>query len=164
MAQRSRDTLKTYFEEGDKPTQSQFEDLVDSMALKTEVDSQDAKLAQLSQEWQDIKDAEFNVSLNPHVEKIDMGTTSAATIEPDKFYVFGAVATLAIGLAPQADSKYAAQYLFQFTCPADAPTSLSVPMDLLWNEVPTFKAGKTYQISILERFALATAWQQPSEE
>lgn len=124
---------------------------------------QNTKLAQLSQEWQDVKDAEFNISLNPHVEKIDMGTTSAATIEPDKFYVFGAIPSLAIGLAPQADSKYAAQYLFQFTCPADAPTSLSVPMDLLWNEVPSFKAGKTYQISILENLALATAWQLPSE-
>lgn len=124
----------------------------------------DEKLAQLSQEWNEIKAAEFNISLNPHVEKIDMGTTSAATIEPDKFYVFGAVSRLAIGLAPQADSKYAAQYLFQFTCPADAPTSLSVPMDLLWNEVPSFKAGRIYQISILENLALATAWQLPSEE
>lgn len=123
-----------------------------------------SELAQLSQEWQDIKDAEFNISLNPHVEKIDMGTTSAATIEPDKFYVFGAVPSLAIGLAPQTDAKYAAQYLFQFTCPADAPTSLSVPMNLLWNEVPSFKAGKTYQISILETLALATAWQLSSEE
>lgn len=122
------------------------------------------KLAQLSQEWNEIKDAEFNISLNPHVEKIDMGATTAATIEPDKFYVFGAVSSLAIGLAPQTDAKYAAQYLFQFTCPADAPTSLSVPMDLLWNEVPTFKAGRTYQISILDNLALATAWQLPTEE
>lgn len=125
---------------------------------------QNTKLAQLSQEWNEIKDAEFNISLNPHVEKIDMGATTAATIEPDKFYVFGAVSSLAIGLAPQTDAKYAAQYLFQFTCPTDAPTSLSVPMDLLWNEVPTFKAGRTYQISILENLALATAWQLPTEE
>lgn len=130
----------------------------------TDLAEWEQKLAQLSQEWNEIKDAEFNISLNPHVEKIDMGATTAATIEPDKFYVFGAVATLAIGLAPQTDAKYAAQYLFQFTCPADAPTSLSVPMDLLWNEVPSFKAGKTYQISILENLALATAWQLPTEE
>lgn len=53
MAQKSRDILKSYFEEGDKPTQSQFEDLVDSLALKTELDSQDAKLAQLDQKVQE---------------------------------------------------------------------------------------------------------------
>ena len=31
MAQRTKAVLKTYFETGDKPTQQQFEDLIDSM-------------------------------------------------------------------------------------------------------------------------------------
>lgn len=36
MAQKNRTTLKSYFETGDKPTESQFEDLIDSMANITE--------------------------------------------------------------------------------------------------------------------------------
>jgi len=35
----NRTTLKTYFETGDKPTEVQFADLIDSMALLTEVDA-----------------------------------------------------------------------------------------------------------------------------
>ncbi len=37
MATQNRTTLKSYFETGDKPTQSQFADLIDSMALVDEV-------------------------------------------------------------------------------------------------------------------------------
>ena len=37
MSTQNRTTLKTYFETGDKPTQSQFADLIDSMALISEV-------------------------------------------------------------------------------------------------------------------------------
>jgi len=37
MATQSRATLKNYFNTGDKPTEAQFTDLIDSMALTTEV-------------------------------------------------------------------------------------------------------------------------------
>jgi hypothetical protein len=37
MATQNRATLKSYFNTGDKPTESQFADLIDSMALTTEV-------------------------------------------------------------------------------------------------------------------------------
>lgn len=37
MSTQNRTTLKSYFETGDKPTQSQFADLIDSMALVSEV-------------------------------------------------------------------------------------------------------------------------------
>lgn len=125
-------------------------------ALRTETGEE---LAQLSQEWQEIKDANFNVVVNPHVEKIDMGATSAANLEPDKFYIWtNPVSAIAITLNPQMNPQYVAQYLFQFTCPAESATSLSLPVDVVWNEVPTIKAGKTYQVSILERLAIITAW------
>ena len=39
MAQQNRTTLKTYFETGDKPTQAQFGDLIDSLSLTTETDA-----------------------------------------------------------------------------------------------------------------------------
>lgn len=116
------------------------------------------KVAQLDQEWQSIKDAEFNVMVQPHVEKVIM-TAASANLEPDKFYIWtNPVSAIAITLNPQTDAQYVAQYLFQFTCPAESATSLSLPVDVVWNEVPTIKAGKTYQVSILERLAIITAW------
>lgn len=119
---------------------------------------QNTKLAQLSQEWKEIKDAEFNVIVQPHVEKVIM-TAASANLEPDKFYIWpNPVSAIAITLNPQTDAQYVAQYLFQFTCPAESATSLSLPVDVVWNEVPTIKAGKTYQVSILERLAIITAW------
>ena len=176
MAQRSRDTLKSYFELGDKPSQEQFSDLIDSLALKTELDSQSGflsnkivtlqtetsqKLAQLSQEWQEIKNANFNVVVNPHIEVVDMGTTTAATIEPDKYYIFGEVASLAVGFVPAAEGKVG-NYAFQFTCPADSATTLSLPIDVKFpiesGSSLVIAAGNTYQISILNGLAVATSW------
>ncbi len=39
MAKKNRTTLKTYFETGDKPTQSQFADLIDSSHNQTDDDT-----------------------------------------------------------------------------------------------------------------------------
>ena len=123
---------------------------------------QNAKLARLSQEWNEIKDAEFNISLNPHVEVVNMTGTTAATIEPDKYYIFGEVATLAVGLVA-AQAGYIGNYAFQFTCPADAATTLSLPIDVKFpvesDSMLAIKAGRTYQISILNGLAIATSWE-----
>lgn len=120
------------------------------------------EVAQLSSEWQEIKDAEFNVSLNPHVEVVDMGAATAATIDPDKYYIFGEVATLAIGLTA-AETGYIGNYAFQFTSPADAPTTLSLPIDVKFpvesDSTLQIKAARTYQISILNGLAIATSWE-----
>lgn len=124
----------------------------------TDLAEWEQKLAQLSQEWQDIKDANFTFQVQPHVEKITM-TAASANLDPDKFYIWpNPVSSIAITLNPQIDERYVAQYIFQFTCPAESATSLSLPVDVVWNEVPTIKAGKTYQVSILERLAIITAW------
>lgn len=119
---------------------------------------QNTKLAQLSQEWNEIKNQQFTFQVQPHVEKVIM-TAASANLEPDKFYIWpNPVSAIAISLNPQTDAQYVAQYLFQFTCPAESATSLSLPVDVVWNEVPTIRAGKTYQVSILERLAIITAW------
>lgn len=124
--------------------------------------AQDEQLAQLSQEWQDIKDAEFNISLNPHVEVVYMTGTTAATIDPDKYYIFGEVATLAVALNA-AETGYIGNYAFQFTCPTDAATTLSLPIDVKFpvesDSVLSIKAARTYQISILNGLAIATSWE-----
>jgi hypothetical protein len=130
--------------------------------LNDMVDAADSKLAQLDQEWQEIKDAEFNIIVNPHVEVVDMGAATAATIEPDKYYIFGEVATLAVGLVA-AQAGYIGNYAFQFTSPADAPTTLSLPIDVKFpvesGSTLAIKEGRTYQISILNGLAIATSWE-----
>jgi hypothetical protein len=122
----------------------------------------DAKVAQLDQEWQEVKDANFNIIVNPHVEVVDMGTATAATIEPDKYYIFGEVASLAIGLAAAKEGSIG-NYAFQFTSPASGATILSLPLDVKFpidsGSSLQIKAGIVYQISILNGLAIATSWE-----
>lgn len=115
-----------------------------------------AELAQLSQEFEEIKNADF--TLNPHIEMVEP-TETALAIEPDKIYKWGEVASLAITLNPQTNPRYASQYFFQFVSPADAPTSLALPMELKWQTEPTIKAGMTYQVSIVENLAILCGWE-----
>lgn len=128
----------------------------------TDVAEWEQKLAQLDQEWQKIKDAHFNVIVNPHVEKIDMGVATAATIEPDKYYIFGEVATLAVGLAAAQEGSIG-NYAFQFTSPADTPTTLSLPIDVKFpvesDSMLNIKEARIYQISILNGLVIATSWE-----
>ena len=120
------------------------------------------EVTRLSQEWQEIKDANFNVIINPHIEKVEMGAVTAATIEPDKYYIFGEVATLAVGLAAAQEGSIG-NYAFQFTSPADTPTTLSLPLDVKFpkesDSVLSIKGGRTYQLSILNNLAIATSWE-----
>ena len=122
----------------------------------------DEKLAQLDQEWQSIKDANFNIIVNPHVEVVDMGAATAATIEPDKYYIFGEVATLAVGFEAPLEGK-AANYAFQFKSPADAPTTITMPDSVVFpvesDSMFNVKAGRTYQVTILNNLAVATSWE-----
>ena len=130
--------------------------------LNDMVDEYDSKLAQLDQEWQSIKDANFNIIVNPHVEVVNMGTATAATIEPDKYYIFGEVATLAVGLNAAVAGSIG-NYTFQFTSPADVPTTLSLPIDVKFSVetglVLQINGGRIYQISILNGLAVATSWE-----
>lgn len=131
-------------------------------AITEQVAEQNAKLAQLDQEWQSIKDANFNIIVNPHVEVIDMGTTEAATIEPDKYYIFGEVAVLAVGLVAAQEGTIG-NYIFQFTSPANTPTTLSLPLGVKFpkesDSMLAIKPNTIYQISILNNLAIATSWE-----
>lgn len=126
-------------------------------AITEQVEGQNAKLAQLDQEWQEIKDANFNVVVKPHIDKVVMEGVTAATIEPDKFYMFGEVASLSVTFAAS-EAGYASQYAFQFKSPADNPTSLALPVDIIFTETPLINSGKVYQVSIVEKLAIVTEW------
>lgn len=128
------------------------------------IEQQNQKVAQLDQEWQEIKDANFQVTIEvlPHIEKV-MVEGGAAILQPDKFYMFGEVAQIALDFAPVADAKNAAVYAFQFTSPADAPTTITMPDYVKFpkesDSTLTIKANTTYQINIVEGLAVATSWE-----
>jgi hypothetical protein len=130
--------------------------------LNDMVDATEGKLAQLDQEWQEIKDKNFNIIVNPHVEVVDMGAVAAANIEPDKYYIFGEAATLAVGFVAAQEGSIG-NYAFQFTSPADTPTTLSLPIGVKFpvesNSVLQIKGGRIYQISVLNGLAIATSWE-----
>ena len=122
------------------------------------------EVTRLSQEWQEIKDANFQPTFEvlPHITKVIV-TDGAAILEPDKFYDFGESAQIAVAFAPASEPQYAAQYAFQFKCPNDAPTTLSMPDNVVFpkesDSMLSLKAGLTYQITIVDNLAVATSWE-----
>lgn len=126
---------------------------------------QNTKLAQLSQEWQGVKDsildAVLKVEVAPHIEVVTI-QGGAAILQPDKLYDFGEVATLAVGFEPPLEGK-AANYAFQFKSPADAPTTITMPDSVVFpvesDSMFNVKAGRTYQVTILNGLAVATSWE-----
>lgn len=125
----------------------------------------DDKLAQLSQEWQalqdNIQDAVLNVEVAPHIEVVTI-EGGAAILQPDKLYDFGEVANLAIGFEAPLEGN-AANYAFQFKSPADAPTTITMPDSVVFpvesDSMFNVKAGRTYQVTILNNLASASSWE-----
>lgn len=79
------------------------------------------------------------------------GTTDTIfALTPNTMHVWGEVETLTLTLSPNTDENKLAEYCFQFTCPSTTATTLSIS-DVKWvdNVIPTIRAGKTYQASIL---------------
>ena len=78
------------------------------------------------------------------------------SIESNILHIWGVVPTLSLTLAPNPSPAYVAEYCFQFTCPADRGTTLTLPSTIKWfnDYVPQIKAGKTYQASILENIII----------
>lgn len=131
-------------------------------ALNQEVDG---KLAQLSQDWnalkEQIQDAVLEVEVAPHIEVVAV-SGGAAILQPDKLYDFGEVATLAVGFEPPMEGN-AANYAFQFKSPADAPTTISMPDSVVFpvesDSMFKVKARRTYQVTILNGLASASSWE-----
>lgn len=135
-------------------------------AVLTEMnEAASAEVTQLSQEWQalqdNIQDAVLNVEVAPHIEVVTI-EGGAAILQPDKLYDFGEVATLAVGFEAPLEGK-AANYAFQFKSPADAPTTITMPDSVVFpvesNSMFNVKAGRTYQVTILNNLASASSWE-----
>lgn len=155
---------------------SGYSGLINELLVYNGLDSEDAtaalaalqgkilneKVAQLSQELQTIIDKGLTFVVKPHIDKVVM-TETTATLEPDKFYLFGEVSALNITLAP-VEEGYASQYIFQFTSPLESPTTLTMPVTIIWSDIPTIKGGMTYQVSVVEGLAMITGWTTAIEE
>ena len=133
--------------------------------LNDMVDATGAKLAQLDQEWQGVKEqiqeAVLKVEVAPHIEVVTI-EGGAAILQPDKLYDFGEVTQLLVGFEAPLEGK-AANYAFQFKSPADAPTSVTMPDSVVFpvesDSMFSVKAGRTYQVTILNNLASASSWE-----
>lgn len=80
-------------------------------------------------------------------------TTFALT--PNTMHVWDEVETLTLKLSPNTKEGALAEYCFQFTCPANQPTTLSISdVKWLYDEVPIIRAGRTYQGSIINNIII----------
>lgn len=85
--------------------------------------------------------------LNTKADKIAVESVSESTkqLQPNKYYVFGEVATLTITLAAGESNKLA-EYMFEFTS-GTTPTTLTDIDGVEWKG-DTIEANKIYQASI----------------
>lgn len=135
------------------------------MSQKAITEQVATKLAQLDQDWnalkEQIQDAVLKVEVAPHIEVVTI-EGGAAILQPDKLYDFGEVANLAIGFEAPLEGK-AANYAFQFKSPADTPTTITMPDSVVFpvesDSMFNVKAGRTYQVTILNNLAVATSWE-----
>lgn len=125
----------------------------------------DEKLAQLDQDWnalkEQIQDAVLEVEVAPHIEVVTI-EGGAAILQPDKLYDFGEVSQLLVGFETPLEGK-AANYAFQFKSPTAAPTSVTMPDSVVFpvesDSIFNVKAGRTYQVTILNNLASASSWE-----
>lgn len=70
---------------------------------------------------------------------------------PNEIHVWGEVDSLTLTLSPFSEKDILAEYCFEFKCPANKATTLSLPSNLKWYRgiVVIPEIGKTYQCSIV---------------
>ena len=92
--------------------------------------------------------------------KVESGGSGTVTkrINPNTFYEFGEVTSLTITFAAE-ESGIENEYKFEFIS-GTTPTTLSLPDSVKWSggNAPTIEASKTYQISIVNNFALIASF------
>lgn len=83
-------------------------------------------------------------------------TTTTRTLQPNTLHRWGAVESLTLTLQPATRTDIITEYAFQFTCPADRPTTLALPATVRWYNgyTPTLRAGRTYQASIVDNIII----------
>lgn len=84
-------------------------------------------------------------------------TQTNVNILPNVLNVWGSVQELSIGFIAGA-AYNENEYKLQFTVSGSSFT-LDLPNGVVWDEQPTWEAGKTYQVSVLNNLALYAGWE-----
>lgn len=95
--------------------------------------------------------AELLKGADGRLHMVNHGTSDTTfALTPNVMHVWGEVASLNLTIAPNTEQDVLAEYCFQFTSPAGTATVLTVT-GVKWygGFIPTVKAGKTYQASIV---------------
>lgn len=90
-------------------------------------------------------------------ERIEKTTTdNVSTLEPNKFYVFPEMSSLAITLGGETNNSIVQEYRFRFTSGATA-TTLTLPADVIGDI--TVEANKIYEVSIIDNLLVSQSWE-----
>lgn len=84
---------------------------------------------------------------------ISAETAAVKTIKPGIFYVWGEMPALDITLAPPSNTTILNEYMFQFNS-GDPATTLALPVSVIFPSEVKIKAGKTYQVSIVNNLGV----------
>ena len=79
-------------------------------------------------------------------------TDSTADLLPNTFYRWGEIADLTITLGAETGG-ITNEYCFEFVS-GETATTLTVPDTIRWAQEPSIEAGKTYQVSILNKIGV----------
>lgn len=92
-------------------------------------------------------------------KKLTTTTSSSMTLSPNVYYrnTSTSLSTLTITLGSVSNSNIMNEYFVEFTT-RSAGTTVSLPSTVKWanGEKPTFEAGTTYQISIINNLGVVT--------
>ena len=79
-------------------------------------------------------------------------TDATAELAPNTFYQWGEISALTITLGAETDGVMN-EYCFEFVS-GNTATTLTVPDTIRWAQEPSIEAGKTYQVSILNKIGV----------
>ena len=92
-------------------------------------------------------------------KQLSTSTSSSMTLSPNIYYrnTSTSLSTLTITLGSVSNSKIINEYFVEFTT-SSSGTTVSLPSTIKWanGETPTFEAGTTYQISIVNNLGVVT--------
>lgn len=80
-------------------------------------------------------------------------TQTTVEIQPNVLNIWGEMLQLNITFTENSDDTIANEYMIQFNS-GDIETQLSLPDNIHWIQTPTIRSHATYQISILNNFAI----------
>jgi hypothetical protein len=90
-------------------------------------------------------------------------SASSAVIRPNVLNVWGETSTLSITFAEGSQGEVN-EYMFQFTCPSNTGTILTMPVTVRWANDDELEPepGYTYQVSIVDNLAIYAGWEAQS--